>query len=540
MRCPNCQTELKADAKLCQKCGLRLDGSLRLQHEREDSPVEPSQDHLDIDNVETQDALSLPSYSPIGLPPLTPGTLIAERYQITLLIRTDDTGQDYDVLDTWASHRCWACKSDWDDNDGFCRRCGAARRSDHLLMREQVITADRQTALETEHAEFVIYEDRLYSVEGEVQPALLAPLNPVSAETPVTAVQEFLDLIEVAQPAVAQPAVEPPPPPPAPPIPAQRSSAWEEDSGADTIYVPVPRRSVTMPLDPHEQNEAPTIEAAIFTDELLFSLPAVPRVLVGLASDRGRARQRKPNEDTAIAMVLTHVGEDPPPPLTLCVVADGLGGHEGGQRAGRLGARVIATHILQTIWIPALEGTSPRIFDPITLGDALRGAILEANMRLIAINELEGGEMGCTVTALIAQGDAACVANVGDSRTYLFDGEALQRVTTDHSLVARLVAARMLTPDEVYTHPQRSQIYRSLGDETDLQVDLFPRRLRVGESFILCSDGLWELVRDTQIRQIVRDGRAQGAQELADQLMRTANENGGDDNVSVIVAQVVP
>jgi len=288
------------------------------------------------------------------------------------------------------------------------------------------------------------------------------------------------------------------------------------------------------------QSDAPTVEEAYF-EATMFLPGAIPdwEVRMGVASDVGRARQDRPNEDTALALTFGYAGDGVPAPLTLGVVADGLGGHENGQRAGRLAARIVARHILQQVWIPLLEGENAPTKDPAELGTALRAAILEANAHLCHLNQSEGSDMGCTITALIAHGEAACVANVGDSRTYLCSGRELNRVTTDHSLVARLVAAGMLNPDDVYTHPQRSQIYRSLGDEIDVQVDLFPHRLRVGESFILCSDGLWEMVRDPQIERLLTHATMGDPQALAQQLIAMANEYGGADNVSVVIAQVV-
>ena len=177
--------------------------------------------------------------------------------------------------------------------------------------------------------------------------------------------------------------------------------------------------------------------------------------------------------------------------------------------------------------------------DAATLGEYLRQAIHEANAQILNVNIAENGDMGCTITAFIAQGTAACVANVGDSRTYRFDGRDLRRVTTDHSLVARLVTAGMLAPDDVYTHPQRSQIYRSLGDETMVHVDLFPLLIVPGETFVLCSDGLWEMVRDPDITRILARAATYDAQSIAQHLVGVANDHGGEDNVTVVVAQVV-
>jgi serine/threonine protein phosphatase PrpC len=288
------------------------------------------------------------------------------------------------------------------------------------------------------------------------------------------------------------------------------------------------------------ESDSPTIEAPYFEATALLA-GFMPRwqMRLGLMSDVGRARRGKPNEDTSIALALDYAGDNAPPPLALGVVADGLGGHDDGQRAGRLAARAIARYVMQHLWLPSLAGEATPPRDPAHLGAVLRAAIQDANAAILKLNRQEGGDMGCTVTAIIAQGEAACVANVGDSRTYFFDGHSLSRVTTDHSLVARLVAAGMLTPDEVYTHPQRSQIYRSLGDEGDVQVDLFPHRLRVGESFVLCSDGLWEMVRDPEIERLLAGSVLGDPQALALQLVEMANANGGDDNVSVLVAQVV-
>jgi protein phosphatase len=148
----------------------------------------------------------------------------------------------------------------------------------------------------------------------------------------------------------------------------------------------------------------------------------------------------------------------------------------------------------------------------------------------------EAHGLGSTVTAALVVNGRAYIANVGDSRTYLLRGGALQRITRDHSLVERLVEAGQIEPDEVYDHPNRNLIYRSLGaDRAEVEVDIFTEQLRVGDMLLLCSDGLWEMVRDDEIAGILTAGPDLAA--ACNRLIERANANGGVDNITAVVAR---
>jgi serine/threonine protein phosphatase PrpC len=144
--------------------------------------------------------------------------------------------------------------------------------------------------------------------------------------------------------------------------------------------------------------------------------------------------------------------------------------------------------------------------------------------------------MGSTLTGFMMVADHAYVVNVGDSRTYMLRDGKLYQLTNDHSLVGQLVAGGLIEPDDVYTHPQRSQIFRSLGDKLNVQIDIFKQQVHPDDILLSCSDGLWEMVRNPQITEILMN--ASDPQMACRDLIEAANANGGEDNVSAVVVFV--
>ena len=202
----------------------------------------------------------------------------------------------------------------------------------------------------------------------------------------------------------------------------------------------------------------------------------------------------------------------------LLIVCDGMGGHAAGEVASRLGVETI----LSTYYSDA---SPDRV-------DVLRRAFERANARIHA----EGrGAMGTTgVAALFYQG-MLHVANVGDSRAYLIRNDEICQVSRDHSLVGEQVAAGVITADQARSSYYRNVITRALGYQSEVQVDLFHLPLQAGDMVVLCSDGLHGLVGDEEISEIVR---SMPLADAVDRLIDLANERGGTDNITAIVAQV--
>jgi PPM family protein phosphatase len=230
------------------------------------------------------------------------------------------------------------------------------------------------------------------------------------------------------------------------------------------------------------------------------------RILVGSATDIGRVRER--NEDSILI--------DPP----LYVVADGMGGHRGGQVASRVA--------LETLEELAAEGRG-------SLSDHVHGANRAVWDRSVEDERLSG--MGTTLTAARIEGASALIAHVGDSRAYLLRDGSFRQLTADHTLVARMVKSGEITEAEADAHPHKNVLTRAVGTDEEVEVDEDTIALLDGDRLLLCSDGLTGMVTEDQIQAILE--QSDQPQQAADRLVKAANRAGGIDNISVVVLDAI-
>ncbi|HYB02480.1 MAG TPA: PP2C family serine/threonine-protein phosphatase [Ktedonobacteraceae bacterium] len=247
---------------------------------------------------------------------------------------------------------------------------------------------------------------------------------------------------------------------------------------------------------------------------------------IGTGLDVGIKRRGSPNEDSLSASENLTTLPTTPRTNGLFIVADGMGGHGNGSEASQLAIRAMRKSVLELLGAGVADS------------EAIKALLIEgvqyANQRVYERNQEQNTHMGTTMTAALLWGDTIYVANVGDSRTYLYrKSRGLYRITRDHSVVAGLVEIGAISDDEVYTHPKRNEILRALGDQPTVEVDCFTVPVRVGDVVLLCSDGLWEMARDFEIAEIVRTC-FQSASRMCTMLIQAALNRGGKDNISVI------
>ncbi len=264
--------------------------------------------------------------------------------------------------------------------------------------------------------------------------------------------------------------------------------------------------------------------------------PFGPHVTITGASHVGLTRAGETNEDSFGSLALNLAHDSYRQPLAVAIVADGLGGHASGQDASRLAVRMFIERMTRALALPVVAPLGTSLPPDEVVEDAIREAANAANAAVYQANVKGAGDMGSTLVGLVVVGDKAWIVNVGDSRAYVMDGDALRRVTSDHSLVEQLILGGLITPEERYTHPHRNRIFRSLGGEEQVELDIFTQKLRPGMRLLLCSDGLWEMARDPEIEQILRETESPYAACAA--LIEAANERGGEDNITAVIAQV--
>jgi serine/threonine protein phosphatase PrpC len=253
--------------------------------------------------------------------------------------------------------------------------------------------------------------------------------------------------------------------------------------------------------------------------------PSYHDLQVGMASDRGRVRDH--NEDASLVWqyVLAQQGE-PPMPMGLFMIADGMGGHALGERASALSVRLAAEHIIRHVCLPMLvddDGASQRVPINEILEESVRVAHQAVSRRM--------PEAGTTLTMALVLGDGVYIAHVGDSRAYVGQRGHLQLLTQDHSVAARLVEMGQATAEEATS--QRNVLYKALGRGIEIEPDISHCDLKFGQYLLLCCDGLWGKLEDQAIATTIEAASTPDA--ACQNLVARANENGGEDNISVIV-----
>ncbi len=252
----------------------------------------------------------------------------------------------------------------------------------------------------------------------------------------------------------------------------------------------------------------------------------------GCASDRGLVREN--NEDSCYCQEIPPAPGDALSKYGIYIVADGMGGHRAGEIASRTAVETIIASLAANPGSIPQEDYGARLVDAIV---AANNAIYTA-----AQNDKALVGMGTTVTAALLINDRAFLGHAGDSRAYLFRDRKIIRLTSDHSLVANLVKAGMISEQEARTHPDRNKIYRSLGTDRNVAVDTYRTvtetdslGLRSGDILLLCTDGLHSMLEDNEIQTVVRG--AGTARDICSRLIADANRRGGFDNTSVIVVK---
>lgn len=240
---------------------------------------------------------------------------------------------------------------------------------------------------------------------------------------------------------------------------------------------------------------------------------------IALATDPGLLRPC--NEDAVLAHPL-------PSGRSLIAVADGMGGHSLGDVASWLAVNALAASLEEAMRA-----------DHAAASEELKKAVLRANEIVLKEALLTSSDMGTTLTgAILTPEDGAplaVVANVGDSRAYLISPGSIRQITADHSVAAKLVSLGRIRPEELKSHPQSHVLYRSVGAE-ECTPDIFVEECAPEDLILLCTDGLWNELEDTEIHDIIIASGSPGG--ACEGLIRAARERGGHDNISAIIARM--
>lgn len=290
------------------------------------------------------------------------------------------------------------------------------------------------------------------------------------------------------------------------------SQDFGSDTGTQQGWDGPDHRSVPAIAPLHDERASPQASSSQF--------------LIGVASDPGRVRDRNEDSILAFQLVLAQHGL-PPLPMGLFMLADGMGGHAEGQQASALAVRLAARHIINHLYLPLLVDEE-RLGEREPINEVLQDSMYIAHEALLR----RLPKAGTTMTIALALGDGVYIAHVGDSRAYLGEPSRIRSLTRDHSMAARLLEMGSVTPDEA--KHQQNILYKALGQGAEIEPDILYHDLDPGQYLLLCCDGLWNKLSDDEMLDIVETSPVPSV--ACQRLVERANQRGGEDNISVILA----
>lgn len=519
-------------------------------------------------------------------PPLPPGSRLSrdgwgEGFKL-LALEAQGVGLNlYRAFDLAASRRCPACANLEPANAERCQVCGTDLRDvapgNAAVMLYESCTPGRldggQRALQSQvrhpHLLLPAHAQEVATAQSPTRRYLALPENPAPAFADLPRPQSLLLILrwggQLAQALAAlhgaglvhgqiderlvrvredrawlvvAPGLAPPPPAPNPADDARDLArlllhALGADGPADLMGLPTPVREALTPALAGALE--PSRAARALAEALAGAMTALRhdverRSAAGWASHPGRVRQG--NEDSLAVVQMDVIAAGVRVPVGIYLLADGAGGHASGEIASQAAVQAALAHLAGSL-VPAAAGG--RLPDLAALHTAAQAALQAANGELRRLREQRNSDMLTTAVLALCVEQRGLVANAGDSRAYLLRNGVLRQLTEDHTLVARLVRLGQLTADEARTHARRHQLYRALGQDEELAVDLVDLTFQPGDLLLLCSDGLTEEVSEEGIAAIV--AQAADLPAACRALVEVANVAGGRDNVSVILAR---
>jgi protein phosphatase len=253
------------------------------------------------------------------------------------------------------------------------------------------------------------------------------------------------------------------------------------------------------------------------------------QLIAGAARSLGMHRDH--NEDSLFSFTTTIGTESNSVPFGMYIIADGMGGHQYGEVASETAVRTMTDHVFKHLFLPiyGLNGEQPAE----SLQEIFSKGVLEANQAVA--EKAPGG--GTTLTTVVIVGNRMTVAHVGDSRAYaIYKDGRMQVLTRDHSLVKRLEEMGQITSEEAEVHPQKNVLYRALGQSEPFEPDVTTAPVPQPGYVLICSDGLWGLVSDTEMYRLITE--AESPQQACQALIAAANAAGGHDNISAILVRM--